>query len=73
MINSPLYLSNYSFGSLIEFQLGQYLKGKDFGKEVERIWSLGRLTPRHWMQKAVGQDLLSKPLLEAAEEALKNI
>jgi hypothetical protein len=73
MINSPLYLSNYSFGALIEFQLGQYLKGKDFGKEVERIWSLGRLTPQAWMQKAVKQDLSARPLLEAAEEAVENL
>jgi len=73
MINSPLYLSNYSVGAMIEFQLGEYMKGKNFGREVERIWSQGRLTPQAWMQKAVGQDLSAKPLLEAAEKSLKNI
>ena len=73
MVNSPLYLANYSFGALIEFQVGQYLIGKDFAMEVERIWSLGRLTPQTWILKATGEDLSAKPLLEAAEKAIKNI
>ena len=55
MVNSPLYLSAYSFGALIEFQLGQYMKGKNFGTQVERIWSQGRLTPQVWMNHAVGE------------------
>ena len=49
------------------------MKGKDFGKEVERIFSQGRLTPQSWMEKAVGQKLSSKPLLEAAAEAVKDL
>ena len=56
MVNSPLYLSAYSFGALIEFQLGQYMKGKNFGEQVKRIWSQGRLTPQVWMNKAVGEE-----------------
>ena len=72
MVNSPLYLANYSFGALIEFQLGQYMKGKNFGEQVERIFSQGRLTPQVWMNKAVGQDLSARPLLEAAQDATKN-
>ncbi len=73
MVNSPLYLANYSFGALIEFQLGQYMKGKNFGDQVERIWSQGRLTPQVWMNKAVGQDLSAEPLIEAAGEAVKGM
>jgi hypothetical protein len=73
MVNSPLYLSNYSVGALIEFQLGRYMKGKDFGREVERIWSQGRLTPQAWMLKAVGQELSAQPLLDAAADAIRGL
>ena len=73
MIASPLYLTNYPFGHLIDFQIEQYLVGKDFSDEVDRIWSIGRLTPEIWMQKAVGEDISIKPMIEAAEEALKHI
>ena len=50
MIESPLYLSAYPIGHLIQFQLEQQLEGKDFADEVLRIYSLGRLTPDVWMQ-----------------------
>lgn len=73
MIASPLYLTNYPFGHLIDFQIEQYLLGKDFSDEVDRIWSIGKLTPQIWMQKAVGEDISIKPMIEAAEEALKHI
>jgi hypothetical protein len=70
MISNPLYLPNYAIGSLIQFQVEQYLKGKDFGTEVERIYSLGKLTPQEWMRQAVGSELSAAPMLEAAREAL---
>ena len=73
MISNPLYLANYSFGHLIDFQIEQYITGKDFAKEVDRIWSLGRLTPDVWMQKAVGESISIKPMILATEEALKHI
>jgi len=73
MISNPLYLANYSFGHLIDFQIEQYITGKDFAKEVDRIWSLGRLTPDVWMQKAVGESISIKPMIAATEEALKHI
>ena len=73
MINAPLYLANYSFGHLIDFQIEQYIAGKDFAKEVDRIWSLGKLTPDVWMQKAVGESISIKPMIAATEEALKHI
>ncbi len=73
MIASPLYLANYSFGHLIDFQIEQYLVGKDFSNEVDRIWSIGRLTPETWMQQAVGENISIKPMIVATEEALKNI
>ena len=73
MIASPLYLTNYPFGHLIDFQIEQYLVGKDFSDEVDRIWSIGRLTPEIWMQEAVKESISIKPMIEAAEEALKHI
>ncbi len=73
MIQSPLYLSNYPYGRLIMFQLEDYISDKDFAGEVVRIFSLGQLTPRHWMQQAVDQQISNKPLFNAVENALANI
>ena len=73
MLNSPLYLSNYAFGNLIEFQLEQQLKGKSFPNEVDRIFKQGRLTPNQWMIEATGNKLSSQPLIQAASEALKKL
>jgi len=73
MIASPLYLANYSFGHLIDFQIEQYLKDKDFSDEVDRIWSIGRVTPQIWMQKATNEDISINPMIEATQEALKHI
>lgn len=71
MIAYPLYLSAYSFGYLINFQIEQYIKDKDFATEVERIYSIGRITPQAWMQEATGSKISNQPILNAAEEALK--
>lgn len=71
MIDNPLYLSAYPIGHLIDFQIEQQLEGKVFSEEVNRIYSAGRLTPKYWMQNAVGDDLSSKPLLEASKTALE--
>jgi hypothetical protein len=73
MINAPLYLANYSFGHLIDFQIEQYLVGKNFSDEVDRIWSIGQVTPQIWMQEAVGENISINPMIESTEEALKHI
>lgn len=70
MIQSPLYLMNYPYGRLIMFQLEDYVAGKNFAEEVLRIFSIGRLTPRHWMDKAVGQQISNQPIFAAVEKAL---
>ena len=70
MIDNPLYLSAYPIGHLIDFQIEQQLQGKVFSEEVNRIYSAGRLSPKWWMQNAVGSELSSKPLLDASQEAL---
>lgn len=73
MIDYPLYLPAYPLGHLIEFQIEKYLEGKDFASELYRILTQGRLTPQVWMQNAVGSNISPKPLIEAAEEALKYV
>jgi hypothetical protein len=73
MIQSPLYLSNYPYGRLIMFQMEDYIKDKDFAAEVLRIYSIGRITPQHWMQKAVASQITNKPVFDAVENALEKL
>jgi len=71
MISSPLYLSAYPFGLLIDFQLEQYIADKKFSDEVDRIFKLGRLTPDHWMKQAVGQNINLEPIFSATQRSLE--
>ena len=73
MINAPLYLPNYAYGHIIEFQLAEYLKGKAFANEVERIYSQGRLIPQQWMEGALGSNISVQPILNSVNEALVKI
>jgi len=70
MINGPLYLQNYAYGQIIQFQIEEHLKGKDFPDEIDRMYSLGRLTPQHWMNQATGMKISPQPILRALDEAL---
>ena len=69
MVNSPMYLPNYPFGHIIEYQLESHLaqcrNKSEFASEIRRIYTLGRLTPQIWMQQAVGSEVSVDPLLEA--------
>lgn len=71
MINTPLYLQNYAYGQIIQFQIDEHLKGKKFSDEIDRMYSLGRLTPQQWMNEAVGTRISPQPLIRALDEALK--
>ncbi len=71
MIDAPLYLSAYPIGHLIDFQIEQYLSGKDFATEVTRIYSMGRLVPQEWMRRAVGGPISIKSIQEATRKALE--
>ncbi len=73
MIQSPLYLSAYPYGHLIEFQIEQYIEDKDFADEVMRMFSIGRYTPKHWMEEAIGEQISNQPILNAVDEAVKAI
>lgn len=73
MIEYPLYLSNYSLAYMIQHQLEEYLIGKNYSEEIERIYTLGSIPPDIWMQQAVGSNLSSEPLIKDASEAVKRI
>ena len=73
MIDSPLYLPNYPYGHIIEFQLEQQLKDKVVADEILRIYPVGRLTPQGWMHHAVGSEVSTQPLLTAAAEAIEKL
>ena len=71
MIDFPLYLANYSYGHIIQFQIEDYLKGKKLSDEIDRIYSQGRLTPQQWMMGAVGTKISTQPIINALDKALK--
>lgn len=73
MVNSPIYLSNYAFGHLIQFQVEQYLKTADFAPEVERLFRIGSITPNAWMQEGLGEDISIKSIIKQAGSAAKEI
>ena len=73
MIDYGLYLPDYPLGHIIAFQVERYLEGKNVGSEMERMCTLGRLTPDAWMEAAVGEPISVLPLLQAAEEAINRI
>lgn len=72
MVSYPLYLSAYSFGQIIEYQVDTHLRKSNFSDEVDRIYKLGRLTPQVWMKEAVGEELSVKPMQEKVREVLKS-
>lgn len=71
MVNGPLYLQNYAYGQIIQFQIEDHLKGRDFSDEIDRMYSLGCLTPQHWMSQAAGVKISAQPVLRALDEALR--
>jgi oligoendopeptidase F len=71
MISYPLYLSAYPIGYLIEFQIENYIKGKNLGTEFERMAKIGRVTPNKWMREATGHNISAEPLIKATEEVLE--
>jgi hypothetical protein len=70
MIYYSLYLSNYSLGHIIAFQVADKVKGEAFGSEFERVARQGSLTPDAWIRGAVGEPLSARALLQEARRAL---
>ena len=73
MIDYPLYLANYPFGHIIEFQLEEHLRTRSLPQEVDRCYALGRLVPQVWMQQAVGSKVSAMPLLNAVHQAVETL
>lgn len=73
MIDNPLYLSAYPLGHLIEFQIENYIEGKNLGDEMMRMCKQGRIIPQYWMKGAVGRELSIQPTLNATQEAINRI
>jgi len=71
MIDYTLYLPHYALGSIIQFQLEDYLRDKVLGPEMERICLAGNIMPQMWMKNAVGSEISVKPMLKAVDSALR--
>ena len=71
MIDYTLYLPHYALGSIIQFQLEDYLRDKVLGSEMERICLAGNIMPQMWMKNAVDSEISVKPMLQAVDRALK--
>jgi len=70
MINSALYLPDYTLGHLIQFQIERFVEGRSLAVEMERMLKPGRVTPDAWMVNAVGAKVSAQPIIDAAAEAL---
>lgn len=73
MIDSPLYLSAYPVGHLIDFQIEEYIRDKNFAESVEKLYTQGRLIPQIWMKQGVGNVISIDPLIKATRKALETI
>jgi len=73
MIEYPLYLSNYPYGHLVEFQLEKHFGGTQPGKEIQRIYPIGRVCPDFWMMHAVGEPVSVHPMLDATRAAVQAV
>ncbi len=70
MIDYPLYLSAYPIGHLIEFQIDEYIAGKNLATEMQRMCVQGRIIPKAWMIGAVDREISIEPTLNATQAAL---
>jgi len=73
MIDYPLYLANYPFGHIIEFQIEEHLRTYSLPQEVDRFYAFGRLVPQIWMQQAVKSHVSAEPLLSAVHQAVEAV
>jgi len=71
MIQSFLYLPDYSIGLMIAHQIEEQIeKSGDLGTEFERMCLAGRITPDLWMKNATDRPVGPEALLDAAARAL---
>lgn len=72
-LNASLYLSGYALAHMIQIQIEDYIDGKDFCAEVERIYGQGNMKAEEWMKRAVGTPVSADPILRFTEKALQNL
>jgi hypothetical protein len=71
MIDSFLYLPDYSMGHMIAYQIEEQMKkAGNTGPEFARMAKMGQVTPDLWMENATGKPVGPEPLLAATEKAL---
>lgn len=73
MIGYPLYLANYVLSDIALQQMRAHVRGKDLAAELMRMYTIGRLTPDIWMERAVGAPLSAEPFLRDADRVLKQL
>ena len=74
MIDSFLYLPDYTIGYLIANQIEEQVKKSgSIGKEIERIVASGSIAPDLWMKNATGSPVSADALLEETEKALRAV
>ena len=56
---------------LVAFQVENYFKTHNLAQEMERMCKLGNIAPNMLMKQAVGKPISAKPLVQAAQKALK--
>ncbi|MGB9600075.1 MAG: hypothetical protein ACPL7I_05945, partial [Myxococcota bacterium] len=73
MIDAALYLPDYPLGHIIDFQIENYIRGKNLAVEMERMCRSGSILPELWMKNATGEEITTKPFIEAAKKAIEKI
>jgi len=74
MIHSFLYLPDYPIGHMIAHQIEEQVAASgDLGGEFERMATFGSVVPDLWMIHATGHPVGPEALLQATEEALKEV
>jgi hypothetical protein len=73
MIDAGLYTPDYPLGHIIAFQIEQYLEKKNLAAEMERMCTIGNVSPDLWMRTAVGAPISIQPMLDAARSALDKL
>ncbi len=71
MIDAALYLPDYPLGHIIDFQIESFIKGKNLAVEMERMCKSGSILPELWMKNATGEEITTRPFIEAAEKAVQ--
>jgi hypothetical protein len=66
IIDGGMYIPDYAIGSVIAFQIEDYMKEKNLASEMERMCKLGKLTPQVWMKHAVNEEISAKAMIESA-------